>query len=158
MSALYKRACIINEITPADGSYLGSVPPLPRFAAGPHVREGARTLLLFYSPPPPPPVKCGPSQPVTPFTHSFHSAPISLSLWSILFILPLPLLHSSFIHTRIWPRRPGFQAKINRRRAPPPHLPKPCLTTTTTTTPPPPPVPLYPLPVLSLLVFYFIYI
>lgn len=38
---------------------------------------------------------------------------------------------------------------------PPPHLPNPCLTTTTTT-PPPPPVPLYPLPVLSLLVFFFL--
>lgn len=31
-----QRACIINEITLADGSYLGSVPQPQRFAAGSH--------------------------------------------------------------------------------------------------------------------------
>lgn len=89
-------------------------------------------FFFFYSPPPPPPVKCGPSQPVTPFTHSFHSPPISLSLSLVYSFYPssssLALVFYSYKDLVEASRLSGQNKPAT---CPPPHLPKPCLTTTT---------------------------
>lgn len=45
IECLVQRACIINEITLADGSYLGSVPQPPRFAAGSHAHIYTHTCF-----------------------------------------------------------------------------------------------------------------
>lgn len=49
IECLVQRACIINEITLADGSYLGNVPQPPRFAAGSHAHIYTHTHTCFSS-------------------------------------------------------------------------------------------------------------
>lgn len=99
IECLVQRACIINEITLADGSYLGNVPQPPRFAAGSHAHIYTHTHMLFLAL-----VKCAPDSLSLPFLALFtlclsHPAFLSSSLCS------------SFIHRKIWLKRPGFQAK-----------------------------------------------
>lgn len=85
-----------------------------RFAAGWPALGSTYTLFLF-------PVKCAAGAPSLPFLLSSHRGPRSRP---VLLLLSCSL-RLSFIHRKIWPRRPGFQAK-NPLPAPPP-----------TTTPPP---------------------
>ena len=99
-----QRACIINEITLADGSHLGCVPQPLRFAAGSDAQAHTFPLLL--------------NVPLI-FYIFFHSV-ASFFSYSVFPSFPSSL-SSSFIHRKIWPQCPGFQAKTATMLSPPHH-------------------------------------
>ena len=109
-----QRACIINEITLADGSYLGSVPQPPRFAAGSHTHT-----CFFLSL-----VKCAPDSLSLPFLALFTLCPsltLSLSLIPPFSLYP-PLCARLLFIERFGQRVQAFRPK-NSCHAPTPTPP-----------------------------------